>query len=161
MGLVAPQHMGSSRTRAQTRVPCIGRQILNHCATREVPVDSLKHKNSTLKEIFRPWESEFWSLTIPFISFGAVRSREELWKLFSKTYRYFRTVLMKNSGITGRRDDCVHEPVLFLGFRVIEDGRNLFFILEAASSFSDTRSLIGSCCCLEMCSVTFDALWEK
>ena len=27
--------MGSSQTRAQTRVPCIGRQILNHCATRE------------------------------------------------------------------------------------------------------------------------------
>ena len=24
-----------SRTRAQTRVPCIGRRILNHCATRE------------------------------------------------------------------------------------------------------------------------------
>ena len=23
---------------AQTRVPCIGRQILNHCITREVPV---------------------------------------------------------------------------------------------------------------------------
>ena len=36
-GLVAPWHVGSSRTRAQTRVPCIGRQILNHCATREVP----------------------------------------------------------------------------------------------------------------------------
>ena len=34
-GLVAPWHMGSSRTRAQTRVPCIGRQILNHCTTRE------------------------------------------------------------------------------------------------------------------------------
>ena len=27
--------MGSSWTRARTRVPCIGRQILNHCATRE------------------------------------------------------------------------------------------------------------------------------
>ena len=27
--------MGSSRTRARTRVPCIGRQILNHCVTRE------------------------------------------------------------------------------------------------------------------------------
>ena len=27
--------MGSSRTRARTRVPWIGRQILNHCATRE------------------------------------------------------------------------------------------------------------------------------
>ena len=36
MGLVAPQHVGSSRTWAQTHVPCIGRQILNHCATREV-----------------------------------------------------------------------------------------------------------------------------
>ena len=35
-GLVAPWHMGSSRTRAQTHAPCIGRQILNHCATREV-----------------------------------------------------------------------------------------------------------------------------
>ena len=37
MGLVAPRHVGSSWTRAQTCAPCIGRQILNHCATREVP----------------------------------------------------------------------------------------------------------------------------
>ena len=35
MGLVAPRHVGSSQTRAQTRVACISRQILNHCATRE------------------------------------------------------------------------------------------------------------------------------
>ena len=35
-GLVAPRHVGSSRTRARTRVPCIGRWILNHCATREI-----------------------------------------------------------------------------------------------------------------------------
>ena len=34
-GSVALQHVGSSQTRARTRVPCIGRQILNHCATRE------------------------------------------------------------------------------------------------------------------------------
>ena len=34
-GSVAPRHVGSSQTRARTRVPCIGRQILNHCATRE------------------------------------------------------------------------------------------------------------------------------
>ena len=27
--------MGSSQIRAQTHVPCINRQILNHCATRE------------------------------------------------------------------------------------------------------------------------------
>ena len=35
MGLAAPRHVGSSWTRAQTHVPCIGRQIINHCATRE------------------------------------------------------------------------------------------------------------------------------
>ena len=34
-GLVAPWHVGSSWTRARTHVPCIGRQILNHCTTRE------------------------------------------------------------------------------------------------------------------------------
>ena len=34
-GLVALRHVGSSRTRARTYVPCIGRRILNHCATRE------------------------------------------------------------------------------------------------------------------------------
>ena len=31
-------HVGSSQTRAQICVPCIGRWILNHCTTREVPV---------------------------------------------------------------------------------------------------------------------------
>ena len=36
-GLAAPWHVGSSQTRARTRVPCISRQILNHCATREAP----------------------------------------------------------------------------------------------------------------------------
>ena len=35
-GLAAPWHVGSSRTRDQTCVPCIGRQVLNHCSTREV-----------------------------------------------------------------------------------------------------------------------------
>ena len=34
-GPATPRHVGSSQTRARTRVPCIGRQILNHCATRE------------------------------------------------------------------------------------------------------------------------------
>ena len=37
-GFVAPRHVGSSQTRDQTHVPCTGRQILNHCATREFPV---------------------------------------------------------------------------------------------------------------------------
>ena len=37
-GPAAPRHVGSSQTRARTRVPCIGRQTLNHCATREARV---------------------------------------------------------------------------------------------------------------------------
>ena len=37
-GLVAPWHVGSSQTRDRAHVPCIGRQILNHCTTREVPL---------------------------------------------------------------------------------------------------------------------------
>ena len=36
-GLVAPRHVGSSWTRARTRVPCIGGRILNHCSTKEAP----------------------------------------------------------------------------------------------------------------------------
>ena len=32
-GLVAPRHVGSSRIRARTHVPSIGRRILIHCAT--------------------------------------------------------------------------------------------------------------------------------
>ena len=43
-GLATPRHVGSSRTRARTRVPCIGRQIPNHCATREA-----RHKAVLLK----------------------------------------------------------------------------------------------------------------
>ena len=37
MEFVAPQHVESSQTRNRTCVPCTGGQILNHCATREVP----------------------------------------------------------------------------------------------------------------------------
>ena len=36
-GPAAPRHVGSSRTGARTRVPCIGRWTFNHCATREAP----------------------------------------------------------------------------------------------------------------------------
>ena len=51
-GLVAPRHVGSSQTRARTRVPCIGRQILNHCATREA-----RHFYILLNGSF--WETAF------------------------------------------------------------------------------------------------------
>ena len=41
-GLVALRHVGSSQTRARTRVPCIGRRILNHCATWEALLEYFK-----------------------------------------------------------------------------------------------------------------------
>ena len=48
MGLVAPKHVESSPTRDQTHVPCIGKQILNHWTTREVPGVSFKGDESAL-----------------------------------------------------------------------------------------------------------------
>ena len=39
--------MGSSRNRARTCVPCIGRRILNHCTTREAPKPSFKEHTFT------------------------------------------------------------------------------------------------------------------
>ena len=38
--------MGSSQTGARTHVPCIGRRILNHCATREAPSFTFKWMQS-------------------------------------------------------------------------------------------------------------------
>ena len=67
-GPVAPWHVGSSQTRARTRVPCIGRQILNHCATREVP----KIKN--IFDYFRPLY-EFLS-RYPLLTHSFVLSQE-------------------------------------------------------------------------------------
>ena len=42
MDLVAPQHVGSSQTRDQTLVSCLGKQILYHWATREALGTSLR-----------------------------------------------------------------------------------------------------------------------
>ena len=36
-GLADPRHVRSSGTRDRTRVPCLGRWVLNHWTTREVP----------------------------------------------------------------------------------------------------------------------------
>ena len=46
----APWHVESSPTRDQTFVPCAGRQILLHCATREVPDEISKCSIFILRE---------------------------------------------------------------------------------------------------------------
>ena len=50
-GLAALQHVGSSRTRARTRIPCIGWRIPTHCATREVPIHLLLIKQQMASAI--------------------------------------------------------------------------------------------------------------
>ena len=40
---VAPRHVGSSQTRGRARVPCIGRQALNRCTTREARYCTFYH----------------------------------------------------------------------------------------------------------------------
>ena len=44
MGLVAPWLVESSWTRDQTHIPCIGRWILIHCTTREVPITAILNR---------------------------------------------------------------------------------------------------------------------
>ena len=58
MGPVAPRHVGSSQTRARTRVPCISRQILNHCATREAKPPILS--TYFLPSLYCNWILHIW-----------------------------------------------------------------------------------------------------
>ena len=53
-GLVAPQHVESSLTRDRTHVPCVGRRILIHRATREFLVRCLKQRFSHHLRCFTP-----------------------------------------------------------------------------------------------------------
>ena len=69
--LVAPRHVGSSRARAQTHVPCIGRWILNHCATREA----------------HNWKFLPFDLLHPFLQCPPLPSPLAIIKLFSVSMR--------------------------------------------------------------------------
>ena len=62
-GLVALRHAGSSRTRDRTCVPCIGRRILNHCTTREVPKSLVLYLLTIMcLDIFFYWLYIFYDL---------------------------------------------------------------------------------------------------
>ena len=61
MGLAVPQHVGPSQTQDQIRISCIGRQILDHWATREalplfVKIKFEKHY-SVPRSGMMPWMS--------------------------------------------------------------------------------------------------------
>ena len=57
-GPAAPWHVGSSRSWARTRVPCIRRQTLNHCATREA------------RSTIFIWKGKLWLFRLDFSLFG-------------------------------------------------------------------------------------------
>ena len=48
-GLVTSGHVGSSPTRNQIRVPCVGRRICNHWTTRGVPVKCILKQRDPFK----------------------------------------------------------------------------------------------------------------
>ena len=59
MGLVAPGRVGSSWTRDQTRISCIGSQILYHGATLEDLTRLSEQRDENTKKCV--WEDEFCS----------------------------------------------------------------------------------------------------
>ena len=73
MGLVAPQHVGSSQTRGRTHVPCAGRQILIHCTTREVPSDIL---NARLPNVYMMGGGEAPSLGLDQSSYPGTQASD-------------------------------------------------------------------------------------
>lgn len=67
MGLVAPRHVKYSQTRGQTHVACIGRQILNQCATWEVPIlylELVKHYQETMEPVIAMEPAHFHVSTV-------------------------------------------------------------------------------------------------
>ena len=70
-GLVALQHMGSSRTKDWIHVPYIGKWILNHRTTREVPCFTIeRHFLLDMSDffLFRTLQTSFYCLLIYMIS---------------------------------------------------------------------------------------------
>ena len=85
-GLVAPWHVGSSWTRAQTCVPCIGRWILNHCATKEVPVCHLLKfgfYSGIHKDPIYFWASVLWCFVL---------SRGVTWSVWLNEFELFKVM---------------------------------------------------------------------
>ena len=59
-GLVVQQHVGSSLTRDQTLVPCVGRQTPNHCTPGKPFVFNLLRKCPSTEHLLR---HPFWCLS--------------------------------------------------------------------------------------------------
>ena len=96
-GLVALQHVESSSTRGWTHVPCIGRQILIHCMTREI-----LRWLFVLSELWLLSYSFFFSLHYLYMDAGetfpmiCVWMSAVVWTSFWQKYSERRDVLRKS-----------------------------------------------------------------
>ena len=128
VGLVAPQHVGSSRAKDRTHVPCIGRRILNHCATREVrhrilgqhsfPLKTLQIHTSLL--LSKPSESKLHTSN-PFTpKYGVCYLRT---RIVSYTYIHINLLTFslssKNMSPTGARTTSFLVPAISSGARIV------------------------------------------
>ena len=75
--------MGSSRTRAQTHVPCTGKRILNHCATREVP--------HLFLIVLLPWSPRTYFS--PWLSVKNLNCSTSFWSIFQNALFFFSSHL--------------------------------------------------------------------
>ena len=80
-GPAAPRHVGSSQTRARTRVPRTGRRTPNHCATREALQCSLRIR----------WDNG-WNITLVYSMCSINVSNSLLFSLLSKWGTWCRGV---------------------------------------------------------------------
>ncbi|XP_069900598.1 AP-2 complex subunit beta-like [Globicephala melas] len=89
----APRHVGSSQTRAQTRVPCIGRRTLNHCATRETLALHFNYVKLQphICERVTPWLSHANSAVV----LSAVKVLMKFLELLPKDSDYYNMLLKK------------------------------------------------------------------
>ena len=103
--------MGSSQTRDRTCVPCIGRRIPNHCATREVQHPFLKRLSFLCFIAFAPLSKSqlavfiwiyFWdlySILLIYLSILSPIPQSWLLQLNSKSWSWIASVLQLCSSI--------------------------------------------------------------
>ena len=100
MGLLAPQHMGSSWMRDWTHVSCIGGQILYHWATREAPV----------------WFFKILFIEVQFTCNKIHQFKYMIWWIVTNVYSLVSTIIMGiwNVSFTPQSPRTLSESVLSL-----------------------------------------------
>ena len=136
MGLVAPQHVGSCQTRDQTRVPCIRRWILNHCATGEVLSLCLLMVSFAVQKLLSLIRSHLFIFVFIFITLGGGSKKILLRFMSNSVLPMFSSKNFIVSGLTFR--SLIHFEGFFgYGVRECSD----FILLHVTVQFSQHHLL--------------------